>query len=107
MEGELIDDNLQLKLDPVIPPPPSEITPSPSILPTTIATSSETTKDNGPFITINIGGIKYETTFDTLCKEGNNYFTDLIRDGKIASVRDSQGNYFIDRDGQSFGSCFV
>lgn len=52
-------------------------------------------------VRLNIGGYKYQTTRTTLASNGENFFTKLL-EGKIGSVKDEQGNYFIDRDGQYF-----
>lgn len=50
-------------------------------------------------IYLNVGGTRFETTYDTLSKSG--YFNSLIRfEGKIKSSMDDP--YFIDRDGHIF-----
>jgi hypothetical protein len=52
-------------------------------------------------IRLNIGGFRYETTYDTLCSIKDTYFTGLLS-GRIPSLKDEKGSYFIDRDGQFF-----
>ena len=49
---------------------------------------------------LNIGGTKYLTTTDTLCS-GENFFSGLLS-GRIPSLMDEDGYYFIDRDGKLF-----
>jgi hypothetical protein len=52
-------------------------------------------------IKLNIGGCKYETTKETLCCKGENYFSALLG-GRIPTTHDENGYIFIDRDGQYF-----
>ena len=52
-------------------------------------------------VKLNIGGYKYVTTALTLTSRGENFFTTLLSD-KFPSVKDEEGAYFIDRDGEYF-----
>eukprot|EP01125_Pyxidicula_operculata_P020828 TRINITY_DN7813_c0_g1_i1.p1 TRINITY_DN7813_c0_g1~~TRINITY_DN7813_c0_g1_i1.p1 ORF type:complete len:180 (+),score=21.01 TRINITY_DN7813_c0_g1_i1:34-573(+) len=52
-------------------------------------------------VRLNIGGYHYQTTQDTLTKEKPNFFSGLFS-GKMTSITDSTGAYFIDRDGEYF-----
>jgi hypothetical protein len=47
------------------------------------------------------GGVKYETTVGTLVSRGDNFFTTLFSH-KFATLKDEEGYYFIDRDGEYF-----
>jgi hypothetical protein len=47
---------------------------------------------------LNIGGVKYTTTLQTLTQRGPNYFSNLF-DERFAASKDSKGAWFIDRDG--------
>lgn len=55
----------------------------------------------GSIIKLNVGGFRFETTKETLTQMSDSYFTALLS-GRIPSSRDSDGWYFIDRDGQYF-----
>jgi len=52
-------------------------------------------------ITLNIGGKKFQTLRATLMKQPNTYFTRLFN-GETPAHFDSEGNHFIDRDGELF-----
>jgi len=55
-----------------------------------------------PIVRLNIGGYCYVTTKQTLEIQGReNFFTRLIS-GQVPSIKDSKGQYFIDRDGKYF-----
>ena len=49
-----------------------------------------------PIVKLNIGGIRFETTYVTLSCKGENFFTSLCSE-KIPSTKDENGYYFIDR----------
>jgi len=50
-------------------------------------------------VKLNIGGVSYQTTQDTLLRGGNVFFAKLLAEDK----KDETGSYFIDRDGTYFG----
>lgn len=52
-------------------------------------------------ITLNIGGYRYETTISTLVKDSNSLLCNMFS-GKHELIKDSDGSYFIDRDGMHF-----
>ncbi len=52
-------------------------------------------------VKLNIGGVKYETTVGTLTCRGDNFFTTLFSNN-FPALRDEDGYYFIDRDGEYF-----
>jgi hypothetical protein len=52
-------------------------------------------------VELNVGGVNYTTSLSTLTCESNSLLGDLFT-GKTAISQDSQGRYFIDRDGQLF-----
>jgi len=52
-------------------------------------------------VSLNIGGIFYTTTRETLARYGDNFFTALMS-GNIPPILDEAGRYFVDRDGQFF-----
>ena len=52
-------------------------------------------------ISLNIGGVIYTTTHSTLTKYRNSMLGKMFT-GDLPSVQDSNGNYFIDRDGKLF-----
>lgn len=52
-------------------------------------------------VRLNIGGILYVTTKTTLFSKGDNFFTPLLS-GKISSLKDETGAYYIDRNGKNF-----
>ena len=54
-----------------------------------------------PIVKLNVGGTKFLSTEQTLSR-GDNFFTGLLS-GKIPSVKDEDGFFFIDRDGRVFG----
>jgi hypothetical protein len=56
---------------------------------------------NSQIVKLNIGGYKYMTTKGTLCKQGDCYFTALLG-GKYSALKDEEGFYFVDRDGEYF-----
>jgi hypothetical protein len=45
---------------------------------------------------LNIGGRRFTTTRTTLAARGDNFFTALLS-GRVGSVRDRKGAYFVDR----------
>jgi hypothetical protein len=45
-------------------------------------------------VKLNIGGYKYETTKETLCSKGENYFSALLR-GRIPTTTDEDGYIFV------------
>jgi hypothetical protein len=45
-------------------------------------------------VKLNIGGYKYETTKETLCSKGENYFSALLS-GRIPTTIDEDGYIFI------------
>jgi hypothetical protein len=47
-------------------------------------------------VKLNIGGVKYVTTAQTLTRNGDNYFTSLLSK-RIPPTLDNEGYYFIDR----------
>jgi len=55
-------------------------------------------------ITLNIGGVFYATTVNTLLKYPKTKFEHLAAaySGQISILRDANGNPFFDRDGQTF-----
>jgi len=57
--------------------------------------------DQSQLVGLNIGGVKYLTTKETLLKGGENFFTSLLA-GRIPTLKDNHGNYFIDRNGKLF-----
>jgi hypothetical protein len=76
-----------------------------------VAVSNNNTRNKSPsfsytpptIVKLNIGGKIFMTTSDTLTRSGcdENYFSALLS-GKIPSLRDEDGCYFIDRDGKLF-----
>jgi len=65
----------------------------------TSQTSSREASDN--FVYLNIGGYKYVTEFETLCKSSN-YFSGLLNGNFQAVKRDKDGYIFINRPGKYF-----
>ncbi|XP_047363646.1 BTB/POZ domain-containing protein KCTD12 [Vespa velutina] len=53
-------------------------------------------------VDLNVGGISYTTTLDTLTKESNSHLGILFTDGHFLLRKDSTGKYFLDRDGTLF-----
>lgn len=62
-------------------------------------TSPTIGSQHSQLVGLNIGGTKYLTTRETLLKNGENFFTSLLA-GRIPTVKDKNGNYFIDRNGK-------
>jgi hypothetical protein len=60
--------------------------------------------DLAQIIELDIGGVRYKTTKQTLIGDGKkpNFFTGLLNSGLDASLRDPSGAYFIDREGKYF-----
>ncbi|CAG5117445.1 unnamed protein product [Candidula unifasciata] len=59
--------------------------------------------DPDSIIDLNVGGVYYSTSLDTLRKEPNSYLAKIFSDRtKQSSIRDTKGKYFIDRDGVLF-----
>ncbi len=56
---------------------------------------------SSPIVRLNVGGHRFETTRETLLSVPDSYFTALLSE-RIPSVKDGEGAYFIDRDGQFF-----
>eukprot|EP01084_Bolivina_argentea_P127911 226168_1 len=52
-------------------------------------------------ITLDIGGTKYRTSWDTLTKDKGSLFTKIFN-GEAAITKNDDGSYFIDRDGEIF-----
>lgn len=52
-------------------------------------------------VTLSVGGTKYETTIDTLCRDPDSMLAAMFS-GRHAAARNSKGHYFIDRDGKLF-----
>lgn len=50
---------------------------------------------------LNVGGVHYTTTKETLCKYPNSMLGAMFN-GCIPTTKDSEGRYFIDRDGSLF-----
>lgn len=62
------------------------------------------TQYRSSIVKLNVGGYKYTTTYETLIskdKDKPNFF-DTLLSGKIPSLKDEEGAYFIDRDGKIF-----
>lgn len=57
--------------------------------------------NNNAVVALNVGGKKFQTLRATLTKHQDTYFTRLFN-GEIPAHLDSEGNYFIDRDGELF-----
>jgi hypothetical protein len=56
---------------------------------------SPTTKTT--IVKLNLGGVKYMTTEETLTSKGKNFFTGIV-ESKIPMEKDEEGYVFIDRD---------
>ncbi len=54
-----------------------------------------------PIINLNVGGVIYTTTHSTLTKYPDSMLSKMFT-GLLPSAQDSNGNYFIDRDGKLF-----
>ncbi|PVU90479.1 hypothetical protein BB559_004610 [Furculomyces boomerangus] len=54
------------------------------------------------FVTLNIGGIRYETSLKTLLTKPNTLLCTFFSDSKAYTPPDSNGEYFFDRDGNIF-----
>ena len=52
-------------------------------------------------IYLSVGGVKFETTLDTLCRDQNSMLAAMFS-GRHHQIRNSKGYYFIDRDGKLF-----
>jgi len=52
-------------------------------------------------VTLNVGGIKYSTTRETLCKYPESMLGTVFSENKPYEM-DKDGCYFIDRDGEIF-----
>jgi len=52
-------------------------------------------------VTLNVGGHMYTTSLTTLTRYPDSMLGAMFR-GDFPTARDSQGNYFIDRDGPLF-----
>ncbi|KAK2712984.1 BTB/POZ domain-containing protein KCTD16-like [Artemia franciscana] len=63
--------------------------------------ASEMANSTSQIVELNVGGVGYTTTIQTLTKEPESYLGQVFR-GKIAQIKDSKGRYFIDRDGVLF-----
>jgi len=82
---------------------------------TTTVTTPPTHVSQNEIVELNIGGHKFSTTKSTLLSSGSSFFSGLIS-GRIPSLQDNNGAFFIDRDGQYFppileflrnGSCTI
>jgi len=51
---------------------------------------------------LNIGGVKYTTTLNTLLKQPNSLLAKWFADADSVFLKDNDGNYFLDRDGRIF-----
>lgn len=59
--------------------------------------------DHSNIVELNVGGVMYTTTLDTLTKESESLLSSLFSDSSSSRLmRDSKGKYFIDRDGVLF-----
>lgn len=52
-------------------------------------------------VLLSVGGVKYETTRDTLCRDQNSMLSAMFS-GRHNIICNSKGYYFIDRDGKLF-----
>uniref|UniRef100_A0A8C6SLD0 Potassium channel tetramerization domain containing 6 n=1 Tax=Neogobius melanostomus TaxID=47308 RepID=A0A8C6SLD0_9GOBI len=55
----------------------------------------------GEFVSLNVGGCVYRTSMSTLRRYPDSMLGAMFQ-GDLPTVRDAQGNYFIDRDGTLF-----
>ena len=53
------------------------------------------------YVGLNVGGVTYLTSRETLTRDPDSFFTLLLSD-RVPSAKDSNGNYLIDRDGGIF-----
>ena len=53
-------------------------------------------------VNLNVGGKIYTTTMETLTQDLNSKFTAMLKDRSVPVCKDSEGNFFIDRDGDMF-----
>ena len=53
-------------------------------------------------ITLNVGGVKYQTSLSTLTSHSDCYFAKMFG-GRFSVQPNKDGSYFIDRDGKCFG----
>jgi hypothetical protein len=60
------------------------------------------TLDKASIIKLNIGGVKFQTTLETILSKGDNFISSLVLSDKIPVSTDSDGYIFIDRDGRYF-----
>jgi len=60
-------------------------------------------KTSSTLVKLNIGGFKFLTSYSTLTKYPDTFFTSLLND-RLPSTKDEDGYYFIDRDGHFFPS---
>jgi len=73
-------------------------------IPSLLLQPSQTSSKDAPtddFVYLNIGGYKYVTTHETLCKSSN-YFSGLLNGQFQAVKRDKDGYIFINRPGKYF-----
>eukprot|EP00759_Apiculatamorpha_spiralis_P013376 PhF_6_TR20016/c0_g1_i2/m.29235 len=61
-----------------------------------------TTNSTNNFLHLNVGGQHYITTQSTLCQEPGSLLATMFADPAANLPTDSNGNYFLDRDGKSF-----
>lgn len=59
--------------------------------------------NNSETVVLEVGNHLYKTTIGTLKKIPNTYFSAMLS-GKYPLMRQADGSFFIDRDGQHFGS---
>ncbi|KAH3764702.1 K+ channel tetramerization subfamily protein [Pelomyxa schiedti] len=57
--------------------------------------------ENNTIVRLNVGGVIYMTTKDTLVSRGESFFTGLMS-GRIPTLKDETGALFIDRNGKLF-----
>ncbi|PAA64690.1 hypothetical protein BOX15_Mlig020689g1 [Macrostomum lignano] len=56
-----------------------------------------------PVIELNVGGVIFATTLETLRSESDSLLAEWFQQPERHLAKDSQGRFFIDRDGQAFG----
>jgi len=57
---------------------------------------------SGMVLHLNVGGIRYITTYSTLLSKGNSNFFNSLLSQRMGSTKDETGAWFIDRDGDVF-----
>lgn len=59
-------------------------------------------EETSKIVDLNVGGVSYTTTLETLTKESNSHLCVLFTDEHFLLQKDSTGKYFLDRDGNLF-----